>query len=262
LRGTIIGNLEVKILNQSIHSGHSGIAASSFRILRHLLDRIEDSRTGEILIEELHGQIPDKIMENIQKSITILGNKISEAIPFIAGAKPVSDNPLDLLLSSTWKPALSYTGIDGMPSSKHAGSVLRKSTSINLSLRVPPNIDVDMAVNIIKETLEKDPPYNAHVSFNYLGNSNGWEMPDMETRLFDAINESSNAFFNNDVCFVGEGGTIPFMNLLAEKFPRAQFLVTGVLGPDSNAHGPNEFLHIPYAKKLTCALSYIFTALN
>ena len=262
LRGTIIGNLVVKILTQGIHSGYSGITASSFRILRHVLDRIEDSRTGEILLKELHCKIPDKIREQIQKSVKILGNKIAEAIPFVNGAIPVSDDPLELILNSTWRPTLSYTGIDRMPSSKHAGAVLRPATSINLSLRIPPGIDDNTAVKTVKKTLEENPPYNAQISFNLFGSSNGWEMPAMENRLFTTVNESSKVFFNNDVCFMGEGGTIPFMNLLSEKFPSAQFVITGVLGPNANAHGPNEFLHISYTKKLTCALSYIFASQN
>jgi acetylornithine deacetylase/succinyl-diaminopimelate desuccinylase-like protein len=262
LRGTAMGNLEVKILEQGIHSGHSGIAASSFRILRHVLDRIEDSDTGEILIKELHGDIPDKTMKMIKKSVSILGNTISDAIPFVTGAKPVSSDPLELIINSTWKPVLSYIGMDGIPALKNAGSVLRPDTSIALSLRLPPNIDPEMALALMKKILEKNPPYNAKITLSAIGSANGWEMPEMETRLFAAINESSNAFFNNDACFMGEGGSIQFMNLLLEKFPQAQFIITGVLGPNSNAHGPNEFLHIPYAKKLTCALSYVFASQN
>ncbi|MCK5098970.1 MAG: M20/M25/M40 family metallo-hydrolase, partial [Desulfobacteraceae bacterium] len=262
LRGTAMGNLEIKILKQGIHSGKSGIAASSFRILRNLLDRIEDSQTGEIKLEELNPKIPHNTMEMIQKSVKILSKIISKAIPFVDGAKPVSDDPLELIINSTWKPVLSYIGIDGIPPSKHAGSVLRPGTSIALSLRLPPNIDANKAIELLKTTLEKNPPYNAQVSFNLIGSTNGWEMPEMSHQLYNAIDESSKAFFNNDVCFIGEGGSIPFMNLLLEKFPKAQFIVTGVLGPNANAHGPNEFLHIPYVKKLTCALSYIFASQN
>jgi len=56
---------------------------------------------------------------------------------------------------------------------------------------------------------------------------------------------------------MGEGGTIPFMGMLGEKFPEAQFLVTGVLGPQSNAHGPNEFLHLATARRLTGCVSQV-----
>ena len=57
--------------------------------------------------------------------------------------------------------------------------------------------------------------------------------------------------------YMGEGGTIPFMGMLGEKFPGAQFMITGVLGPHSNAHGPNEFLHIPTGKRVTAAVARV-----
>jgi acetylornithine deacetylase/succinyl-diaminopimelate desuccinylase-like protein len=65
------------------------------------------------------------------------------------------------------------------------------------------------------------------------------------------------AAFGKPVAFHGEGGSIPFMAMLGEKFPGTQFVVTGVLGPHSNAHGPNEFLHIPFAKKLSVCVATI-----
>jgi acetylornithine deacetylase/succinyl-diaminopimelate desuccinylase-like protein len=260
LRGTAVGNLEVKILTQGIHSGHSGIAASSFRVLRNILDRIEDSNTGEIKIQELLPIIPANIMKMIKKSVKIIGQEVSNCIPFAPGVKPVSSDPLDLMINHTWKPVLSYIGVDGMPSTAHAGSVLRPETLISLSLRLPPNIKAEKALELMKTKLENNPPYSAKISFIPLDYANGWVMPELNKKLFNAINESSRAFFNNDVCFVGEGGSIPFMNFLLSKFPKAQFIVTGVLGPNSNAHGPNEFLHLPYVKNLTCALSYIFAS--
>ena len=260
LRGTVVGNLEVKVLKQGIHSGNSGIAASSFRILRNILDRIEDSETGEVKIKGLTPKIPDKTMEMIQKSVGILGKNIYDAVPFVDEAKPVVDSPLDLLINSTWKPALSYIGIDGIPSFKQAGSVLRPSTSICLSLRLPPGIDPDKTLLLLKKTLEENPPYNAEITFTPIGGANGWVMPQMTDKLFNAIDESSKIFFNNNACLMGEGGSIPFMNSLAEQFPKTQFIITGVLGPNSNAHGPNEFLHIPYVKKLTSALAYIIAS--
>jgi acetylornithine deacetylase/succinyl-diaminopimelate desuccinylase-like protein len=60
--------------------------------------------------------------------------------------------------------------------------------------------------------------------------------------------------------WMGEGGTIPFMAMLGQKYPQAQFLITGVLGPHSNAHGPNEFLHLGYAKKLTACVADVLAA--
>jgi acetylornithine deacetylase/succinyl-diaminopimelate desuccinylase-like protein len=59
---------------------------------------------------------------------------------------------------------------------------------------------------------------------------------------------------------MGEGGTIPFMGMLGARFPDAQFLITGVLGPGSNAHGPNEFLHLPMARRITATVSHVLDA--
>ena len=75
--------------------------------------------------------------------------------------------------------------------------------------------------------------------------------------LQKAMNEGSKVFFDKPSFTIGEGGTVPFMAMLGKQFPKAQFVITGVLVPSSNAHRPNEFLHIPYAKKLTACVSFI-----
>ena len=72
-----------------------------------------------------------------------------------------------------------------------------------------------------------------------------------------AIDQASQTFFNKPAMYMGEGGSIPFMGMLGEKFPGAQFMITGVLGPHSNAHGPNEFLHIPMGKRVTACVSHV-----
>lgn len=257
LRGTVVGELKAKILTQGIHSGASGIVASSFRILRQVLDRIEDSKTGALLIPELYGQIPEKRLEQINKTAEILNTTLISALPLVTGAVPMSPDPVELVINSTWKPMISYIGSEGMPPVDKAGNVLRESTKLLLSVRTPPNVDTIEAAKKLKTTLEKDPPYKARVTFNVLKHAKGWDMPEMGKALEAKIGKAASLCFDDSLCYTGEGGSIPFMTLLAEKFPHAKFLITGVLGPQSNAHGPNEFLHIPYVKKLTCAISCI-----
>ncbi|MFA5906261.1 MAG: M20/M25/M40 family metallo-hydrolase [Desulfobacula sp.] len=257
LRGSIVGELEAKILNQGIHSGTSGMVASSFRIIRQLMDRIEDSKTGELLIKELYGPIPENRQEQIRQTAKLLDKSLLSGLPLVEGAYPTSLDPAELILRSTWKPALSCTGAGGFPPMDRAANVIRESTKLLLSIRTPPGVETLLAVEKLKTRLERNPPYGAKVRFNVLKHGKGWDMPDLGNELEAKISEAAFRCFGGAPCFSGEGGSIPFMTLLCEKFPKAKFMVTGVLGPKSNAHGPNEFLHIPYVKKLTQALSLV-----
>ena len=160
-------------------------------------------------------------------------------------------------MNRTWRPALSITGADGLPAIANAGNVMRAGTSIKISLRLPPTADAQLASHKLKSLLEHDPPYGARIIFTPDWSASGWHAPDLQPWLEQAINQASINYFGNNAVYMGEGGTIPFMGMLGEKFPDAQFLITGVLGPHSNAHGPNEFLHLPTAKKLTCCVAEI-----
>jgi acetylornithine deacetylase/succinyl-diaminopimelate desuccinylase-like protein len=162
-----------------------------------------------------------------------------------------------LLLNSTWKPTLTVTGIDGLPNVRDAGNVLAPRLSVKLSFRLPPTVDAAKAAAAIRRSLETDPPHGARVSFTSGGNSAGWNAPPLDAWLEQAVQEASQDFFGSDGMAMGVGGTIPFMAMLGERFPATQFLVTGVLGPHSNAHGPNEFLHIDYTKRLTAAVAQV-----
>lgn len=257
LRGSISGILHVSTLTEGIHSGNSGGVASTFRILRQLLDRIEDARTGEILIDELTVDIPPVRMEQIQTAAGILGSGVLSAFPLLDGVQPATTDPVQALINQTWHPTLSYTGMDGIPPLNRAGNVLRPVTSLLLSFRTPPSADPEQAGHRIKAVLEKDPPYNARVCFEKIKHGNGWEMPDMKPAFEEIIRQSSRQCFGAEAGYLGEGGGIPLMNMLAGKFPESAFIVTGVLGPHSNAHGPNEFLHLPFVKKLTAAVAVI-----
>jgi acetylornithine deacetylase/succinyl-diaminopimelate desuccinylase-like protein len=258
LRGSIVGNLNVEVLTEGVHSGDaSGIVPSSFRIIRMLLDRLEDASTGEIVPEWLHVEVPAERLEEAKATARVLGDDVWSKFPFAAGVQPVTKEPLELLLNRTWRPALSYIGQAGMPDLLQGGNVLRPKTSIKLSLRVPPSLDATDLDRRLKELLESDPPYGARVSFDPEKGGGGWVAPRIAPWLSDSVERASQTYFGKEAMTFGEGGSIPFMGMLGAKFPSAQFLITGVLGPQSNAHGPNEFLHIGYAKALTACVTQV-----
>jgi acetylornithine deacetylase/succinyl-diaminopimelate desuccinylase-like protein len=149
------------------------------------------------------------------------------------------------------------TGVAGIPPLDNAGNVLRPFTTVKLSVRIPPRVDPYAATAALKDALEKDPPYGARVTFDAEKASTGWDAPPLAPWLEKAVDQASRTFFGKPAMAMGEGGTIPFMGMLGEKFPEAQFMITGVLGPHSNAHGPNEFLHLPTGKKLTCCVAAV-----
>ena len=258
LRGLIGGTLSINVLRQGVHSGSgSGVAPSCFRILRQLLTRIENELTGDVLLPELHVNIPAERVKQAEQAASVLGNAIFEDLPFHAGVKPESHALSELILRRTWKPALSVIGCDGMPLIENAGNVTLPALSVKLSMRLPPTCDPQHAATALKHILEKNPPHDAKVEFAINDTGPGWNAPAEQAWLSSAVNAASNAYFGKDTVYLGEGGSIPFMGMLGKKFPAAQFVITGVLGPESNAHGPNEFLHLPTGKKLTACVAQI-----
>src|SRR5438552_9242671 len=261
LRGAFVGNLSVEVLSEGVHSGDaSGIVPSSFRILRILLDRLEDSKTGRILPNWLNIKIPQHRVEQTRATAQVLGPQIYEIFPFVKGMRAVSDDPLELMLNRTWRPTLSITGQAGMPDLVQGGNVLRPMTALKLSIRLPPTLAATGIDGKLKTLFESDPPYRARVKFDAEKPAAGWEAPKSEKWLDDAIDRASRTHFGKPAVTWGEGGSIPFMAMLGERYPRAQFVVTGVLGPHSNAHGPNEFLDIEYAKKITACVAEVIAA--
>jgi acetylornithine deacetylase/succinyl-diaminopimelate desuccinylase-like protein len=252
LRGLVGGTLSIDVLAEGVHSGDAGgIVPSTFRVARQLLARLEDQDTGTILPSELHVEIPPQRIAQAQVASEVLADQVYAKFPFLDGVNPVAGEFSELILNRTWRPALELTGAGGLPSLADAGNVLRPRTSLKLSLRIPPTLDAQQASDFLEKTLEGQSPYGARVNFEPDTAGAGWNAPPMPERLVDSIDAASQAFFGARAVHMGEGGTIPFMGMLGELFPRAQFLITGVLGPQSNAHGPNEFLHIPTGKKLT-----------
>jgi acetylornithine deacetylase/succinyl-diaminopimelate desuccinylase-like protein len=279
LRGMVSGVLKVEILTEGVHSGDSsGLVPSSFRILRQVLDRLEDSKTGRLLPESFHCEVPADRVEQARATAQILGDEVWKRFPWSCGADggptlPTSTDPLEALLSRTWKPTLSVTGADGFPELKNAGNVLRPYTAFKLSLRLPPLIEGNEAAAKLKTLLEDNAPYNAKVTFTADGRAGGatgaaaapsgatgWNAPSLAPWLEDALNAASQAHYGAPCGYIGQGGTIPLMSMLQKGFPAAQMMVCGVLGPKSNAHGPNEFLHVPYGKKLTAAVAQVMAA--
>ncbi len=258
LRGLTGGNFTVKVLNEGVHSGDaSGVVPSSFRLLRQLLSRIEDEKTGRILLDGLHVEVPAERLEQAKRAADVVDTAIFDKFPLVDGLKPMSEDLTELVLNRTWRPALSVTGIGGMPPLESAGNVLRPETSVKLSLRLPPTANGKACGELLKEALLRDPPNGAHVSLDLEKASTGWNAPAMASWLEKSIDDASQAFFGKPAMYMGEGGSIPFMGMLGEKFPGAQFMITGVLGPHSNAHGPNEFLHIPMGKRVTSCVSKV-----
>lgn len=258
LRGMAGGNFSVKVLSEGVHSGDaSGIVPSSFRILRELLSRLEDETTGRIKSEGLFVEIPQERLEQAAKVAGVLGNEVYDKFPFLPGMKPMAEDLTELVLNRTWRPALSITGADGLPPLESAGNVLRPQTAVKLSLRLPPTLEGKRGGEILKDVLLRDPPYGAQVELALEKASSGWNAPALSPWLSSAIEAASQAAFGKPAMYMGEGGTIPFMGMLGEKFPGAQFMITGVLGPHSNAHGPNEFLHIPMGKRVTACVAKV-----
>ncbi|MCX7252561.1 MAG: M20 family metallopeptidase [Burkholderiales bacterium] len=266
LRGVASGLLKVEVLTEGIHSGDaSGLVPSSFRIMRQLFDRLEDSASGELLPRAFHGEIPALRLEQARATAAILGDEVYRRFPWAhhdcGGSTlftlPTTTDPVEALLHRTWRPTLSVTGADGFPSLASAGNVLRPYSAFKLSLRLPPTVDAAQAVQQLKTLLEDNAPYQAKVTFEPEGAATGWDAPATTPWFEQALQAASQAHYGAPCATIGQGGTIPLMNMLSQGFPKAQMMVCGVLGPKSNAHGPNEFLHLPYAQRLTAAVAEV-----
>jgi acetylornithine deacetylase/succinyl-diaminopimelate desuccinylase-like protein len=269
LRGMASGVLKVQVLTEGVHSGDaSGLVPSSFRIMRQVLDRLEDSATGRLLPEIFHCEVPAQRLQQARETAAVLGDEVYKRFPWAhydcggatSFALPTTQDPVQALINRTWLPTLSVTGAEGFPALQDAGNVLRPYTAFKLSLRTPPLVDAAAAVQKLKALLEDNAPYQAKVTFESSGAASGWNAPATAPWFEQALNSASRAHFGASCGYIGQGGTIPLMNMLSKGFPQAQMMVCGVLGPKSNAHGPNEFLHLPYAKRLTAAVASVMAA--
>ena len=258
LRGMMAGTVRASVLTEGVHSGDaSGVVPGSFRVLRQLMDRIEDPHTGEVILDDLHVDIPPSRLAQARRVASVMGSDIAGKYPFLDGVEALSSDPVTLILNRTWRPTVTIVGQDGVPSVADGGNVMRPHTELKLSFRLPPTLDPEVATRAVTDALSQEPPCGAQVTVNFNDAAAGWNAPELADWLAESLDTVSETFFGKPALHMGEGGTIPFMGMLHAKFPSAQFVITGVLGPASNAHGPNEFLHIPYAKKLTACIAHI-----
>jgi acetylornithine deacetylase/succinyl-diaminopimelate desuccinylase-like protein len=258
LRGNLVGTLHVRVLTEGVHSGMAtGIAPTAFRILEQLLARLESPVSGDLLLDELHVPLPPDRRAQASAAAQVLGSSVAGRLPWAQGVEAVSNDPTELIINKTWRPTLAVTGADGLPPVASAGNVLLPQIAVKLSLRLPPTCDAARAAHAVRDALEREPPYGAQVSFDAGSATGGWNAPAFAPWLEQSITRASRAVYGRAAVNIGCGGTIPFMGMLGERFPHTQFFITGVLGPHANAHGPNEFLHIAYAKKLTSCVSLV-----
>ena len=261
LRGNLTGTLSVEVLTEGVHSGMgTGIAASPFRILRGLLDRLENVHNGDLAIESLHVPTPAHRVQEARAAAAVLGDEVAGKLPFAEGVQPLSDDPTELLINSTWKPTLTITGAEGLPPIGNAGNVLLPRVAVKVSLRLPPTLDAAFAATEVTRVLEANPPYGARVRFEVSSSLGGWHAPTLAPWLSTALESASQHHFGKPCLAMGTGGSIPFIGMLADRYPETQFLVTGVLGPKSNAHGPNEFLHLGMVRGVTACAAEILAA--
>lgn len=261
LRGSTQLDLTVRVLDSGQHSGmSSGIVPSSFRIARQLLDRVENSATGDIPLPELNVDIPANRVEELREAVEAVPGLIRDLVPLPEGMHRVSDDETELALNNLWRPTLSVVGAAGMPAPEDAGNVLRPFTTLSLSFRLPPTADPEAARTAIRDRLTTDVPYGAHVTLDNEEAAGGWNAPDTAPWLRTALDAASDEIFNEGWRTMGLGGSIPLMGLLHQAYPDAQFVVTGALGPGSNAHVPDESLDLAYAAKVTSAIAYVLDA--
>jgi acetylornithine deacetylase/succinyl-diaminopimelate desuccinylase-like protein len=258
LRGNLTGTLRVDVLTEGVHSGSaSGVVPSSFRIARQLLSRLEDENNGALSVEALYADIPEQRMHQAELAAGTLGESVYRKFPWAVDDPSPSETHKELLINNTWRPTLAITGADGLPALVNAGNTLLPHTTLKLSFRLPPTCNADAAAKAVKKLLEENTPPMSKVSFEVESTMAGWNAPAIADWLEASMHKGSQAFFDKPSMYMGTGGTIPFMGMLGEKFPEAQFLITGLLGPNSNAHGPNEFLHIETGKRLTSCVAQV-----
>ena len=261
LRGNVNVRVKVDVVPRALHSGlASGVVPSSFRVLRQLLDRVEDAETGKVLLPELFTDIPDEHVEAARALTEEFGDVAAEGLEVLDGVRLMGKSSVKRQLRRTWRPALSIIGMGGIPEPEIAGNVLRTSTTAVLSMRLPPTVPSDVAADAMVDVLSADPPEGAHVSVTVDSRGDGWVAAARAPWLASALVAASRDAFGRDPGFIGEGGSIPFLAELGRRYPGCQFVATGLIGPDANAHGIDEMLHLPTFVGVTNAVATIVAA--
>jgi len=263
LRGALMGELTVRVLDHGVHSGSAGaVVPSSFRIARLLLDRIEDPATGDLVLPELVTAPPAWARDaavRMDEALTQAGD-VEPPFPTVEGLALQGATRVEQAMRKAWLGSVAVVGADGLPASIDAGAVLRPFTTLKLAIRLPPTCDADVAGAAIARAFTTDPPHNAEVTWDAELAAGGWAAPAFAPWLSAALDRASEAAFGRPAATVGEGGTIPFAGWLAERFPDAQILALGVLVPGSNHHGPDESLHLPTAERVVGGVAGLLAA--
>lgn len=261
LRGMVMATVTVRVLEAGVHSGiASGIAPDSFRIMRTLLDRLEDPLTGSVKLAEMNVPIPDARQADAVAFAALEPAAIGRGIPFVQGMSAASADPVELILNNTWRPTLTVTGADGLPESRLAPAALRPETSLRLSFRLPPTVDATVAKDALVKAVTTDVPYGASVTVHDFVTLDGWNAPSPSPWLANVLDALTGPVFSQPYRQLGIGGGIPFMDMLGHRYPDAQFVATGAVGADSNMHVPDEWLDLRYAEQITAAVAHVLDA--
>lgn len=257
LRGYLEFTLTVECLKENVHSGSgSGIAPDSFNIIRSLLDRLDD-KSHSVLIDIFHVVIPEHNIQEAKKLANLKKDSIvKDSVKLLPNVKPLSDDYSEIILNNTWRPTLVITGFTGFPQTEIAGNVLRNKTTCRVAIRLPPTANAKSIETKCREIMTSNPPFNCKITLSNVEAGYGWAAKELPDVLKDSFNKSSKTLFGREFFCFGEGGSIGFIHDLGELYPDCQMLVTGVLGPKTNAHCPNECLNIDYTEKITVALAH------
>lgn len=261
LRGMMAFNLKVSIVETAVHSGVSGGAIpETFRIANSLLDRLEDTETRRL--PEFEVEIPESFRKEAEDIANLVGEELVNQYKFLDGCRAINhDNLPEVYLNTNWRPSLAITGASNMPDTSVAGNVVRNSTTLRVSIRLPPGLDSQEALAKATKMLTEDPPFGAKVELLDAMGGDGWQMKDLSEKTLTVLEDASKNFYGKGCGYYGIGGSIPFLKVLGDKFPSTEILALGVLGPESSAHAPNETLNLPYTKKFIGALSHTLAGL-
>ena len=260
LRGLAGGVLSVDIVTEGLHSGDvSGMIPSSFRIGRSLLSRIEDEVTGDILLPALEVEIPaDRVREaagdggggRLARRPLPVRRRCRPDHRRRGRAAPVENVATGAERGRCRRPPARRPGRQRASAAAPVSSC-RCACPRRATRSAPSRRCVRRSSPIRRTARESRSPAWSRLRV---------ERTEFAPWLVDALDAASTATFGEPSRKFGEGGTIPFMGMLGERFPDAQFVITGVIGPDGNAHGPNEYLHIPTARRITGAVALLLDA--
>lgn len=221
LRGITIIDLTVEAGKQGYHSGElGGIIPETFRIVRQLLDRVDSSETG-LICKELQVEVPERKLAEAKFMAEKCGDSMYKKYSVHDGVKCMEqDNLVEMYLNNVWRASLSITGAAGLPEIAIAGNVVRSSTSVRLSCRLPPTMNPTTATKILTDKLTTDVPYNAKVSVHGGHEGFGWCAKDYDGWLDEGIKQAGSDFFEGKPTgSYGMGGSIPFLAELEKMYP-------------------------------------------